>query len=78
MYKLIHHNSMYNYFHIYFPKKGNKLFCVVFCYVGKVSVILSAIKSVADNKVVGNGEKGQISLEIHHTAGGFVKKGYNG
>ena len=41
---------------------------LVFRYVGKISEILTAIKTVADNEMVGNGKERYISLEVHKSA----------
>lgn len=50
---------------------------VIFGDIGQVSEILTAIQTVTDNEMVGNGKHRNVSLELNRTAGGLVEKGYN-
>jgi hypothetical protein len=47
----------------------------VFRYVGEISVIIVAIKTVADDEKIGNSEVHLIRLEVNDSAVGLIQKG---
>lgn len=53
------------------------LFFAVFCDIGKISVIFSAVKAVADDEMIGYRKEREVGLKLDDAAGGLVKQGYN-
>ena len=55
-----------------FALQGSVL--AVFGDVGEVAVVFTAVKTVADHKVVGDGKERDVRLEVDEAAGGLIKE----